>query len=202
MKRDYLPSRDAELDTWELNFITKLPAIATTLGVPTSEVTKITTAINQHRTTYNTTVAKKNEAIAATNTNKLKKKDTKSVIRKLANQLKTNNLFTEAIGKELDIITKLINFPANEKPILSATIDAHHVILKFTKRGHQGIIIYTKRGDETEFENLGFCTKTKFTDSRVNIDLSKPEERQYKAIFIFDDLPTGIESDVLSVTVI
>lgn len=202
MKKDYLPSRDAELDTWELNFMTKLPAIATALGIPAADVTKVTIAINQHRTTYNTTVAKKNEAIAATNTNNLKKKDTKLVIRKLSNQIKTNNLFTEAIGKELDILTKEVVFPANEKPILTATIDAHHVILKYVKQGRQGIIIYCKRSDETDFEEIGFCTRTKFTDTRANVDSSKPEERQYKAIYIADDVPTGMESDVVSVTVI
>ncbi|MFN8283965.1 MAG: hypothetical protein U0U67_12170 [Chitinophagales bacterium] len=202
MKKDYLPNRDAELDTWELNFITKLPAIATALGIPTADVTKVTATINQHRITYNTTVAKKNEAIAATNTNTLKKKETKDSIRKLAKQLKANNLFTEAIGRELDILTKEVTFPANEKPTLTATIDAHHVVLKYVKHTHQGIIIYTKRGDETEFENLGFCTKTKFIDTRANIDVSKPEERQYKAIYIADDVPTGIESDVVSITVI
>ena len=93
-------------------------------------------------------------------------------------------------------------FITGEKPTLTATIDAHHVVLKYVKHTHQGIIIYTKRGDETEFENLGFCTKTKFTDSRANIEISKPEERQYKAIYIADDIPTGMESDVLSITVI
>jgi hypothetical protein len=52
MGSSYIPSRDADLDTWALNFKTLISATPTNYGLQASDGTAVTNAFNSWHTAY------------------------------------------------------------------------------------------------------------------------------------------------------
>ena len=74
-KTDFIPSRDGDLDGYELNFLNKLVSHAGTLALDPAEVTRLTTSINNHRVSYAALISKRAESKSATEDNLLKKRN-------------------------------------------------------------------------------------------------------------------------------
>ena len=60
-KSDFLPRRDSDLDSFEVNFIEKLAVHSAELGLEPAVVSDITRKINDHRVTYSAMVSKKSD---------------------------------------------------------------------------------------------------------------------------------------------
>jgi hypothetical protein len=90
---------------------------------------------------------------------------------------------------------------AAQAPSLSATVELGTVLLKYRKLGHQAVLLYSCRTGEDAFTLLGTYTLNRIEDTRPNRVAGQPEQRQYYAIYMDRDQPTGSQSPTVSVVV-
>ena len=201
--KDFVKTRDGDLDGQEENFVDKLPVIAPTIGIDAAEVTSVVTILGDHRTTFSAMLSKKAESKAAVADNKLKKKFAIDEFRRIAKKIKASTGYTEAIGDELGIIGPEVETPPLEemKPNLKAEVSGNAVIIKFDKQSMEGVKIYCKRGSEASFSFLEKDVESPYTDDRPKLDPAAPEERSYYAFYVEHDDEIGMQSDIITVIV-
>ena len=129
----------------------------------------------------------------------------KTALRKLIGQIKSHDIYTEAIGMDLGVIGAEVNLTQEEintaKPKVVATIVGNYIIFDWLKRMFDGVAIYRKRGNETTFTLIGRDTFSPFEDAIGNITEGASEVRIYKFIYILDDKEIGLFSDEIKVAV-
>lgn len=202
MKGDFIPSAQADLDTWEVNFKEKVTRITQELRIADEDVTTVINKLDRHRGDYAALVAKNAEARAATSTNSQSEEDARTAYRQLANRIKNAKAYTEAMGNELRIIGVESTFnKAIAKPLLVLSHEGGHVVIKFIKDKTDGVHIYSRRGGEKEFSFLAVDTSSPYTDNRPNLVPGQTEMREYKAWHFLDDAIIGQESDVASIAI-
>ena len=203
MKNDFIPFGNGDLDSFEENFLRKIPGYAATLGINSDDISETTRIINEHRTAFAVMNSKKGEAKSATEDNLNSRSRSISEIRRLAKQIKSAKAYTSGIGDDLGIIGSDIASKETVvmKPSLKANINGHEVVIKFRKDGTDGIKLYSKRGAETEFTFLAVDTASPYNDAREKLEASKPEQREYYAYYFVSDSDVGKQSDVLKVIV-
>jgi hypothetical protein len=201
-KTDFIPKRDGDLDGYELNFLNKLAVYSAVLGIDPSEVTKINNAIDSHRTSYAEVLSKRAQSRSANEDNVLKKRMAVTELRRAAKLVKSLSNYSKAIGDDLQIIgpNKLLIMTDQLKPELSAKVNGQEVMIRFRKENTDGLKIYSRRGNEPEFTFLVLTTQSPYVDKRPKLENSKPEQREYYAVFFEDIRDIGIQSDVIKVT--
>lgn len=203
MRTDFIPTRDGDLDAHEDNFKNKLNLYAATLGIDPTEVTESIAVIDAHRNSYSVMNSKRAISKSATDENKLKKRLAINELRRMAKKIKTSKAYSTPIGEDLQIIGPGVPTPnyADLKPVIRAIVNGQDVILQFKKEGSDGIRIYSKRGIETEYTYLSLDTSSPYTDNRLRLDSTKPEQREYYAHFFIEDKEVGHRSDIVKVVV-
>ncbi|MGV8018569.1 MAG: hypothetical protein AB2L26_10385 [Ignavibacteria bacterium] len=201
--KDFISKKDGDLDEQETNFVAKFATIGLTLGFLPAEITANQTVLEAHQDAYHAMVAKKAEAKAAVAENERKKSEAIAELRRIAKKIKGCAAYTEAIGKDLqiigpDAIPPDLNFV---KPTLKGVLSGGVVVIEFDKQEMEGVKIYSKRGGETAFTFLGIDTHSPYHDNRVKLDPTKPEERQYYAFYFANDYEVGQQSDIVTVVV-
>ena len=203
MKKDFLPKRAGDLDTWQVNFLQKLPPLLSALGVDASVANDVIQAIEKHRAAYHFANQKKQEAKAATEECLAKEAIAITATRAIRNFLMSLPGYTEALGKEAGLVGAEDSTDYNNlKPTISYTLKADGtVVISFKRNKMEGVKIYSRRGDQTAFEFLATDTSSPYTDTRANLVAGQPEKREYYAIHILKDEIVGLKSDIMEVTV-
>jgi hypothetical protein len=200
---DFVPKSDDTLNTWLNNFKNKLAQYAATLNVSADDLAiyqnqcdALSAAIlevNNFRKTMQQKVQGKDEL----------RFDTVSNIRTIANRIKTEPNYTQAIGNDLGIVSSdsIIDWTV-AKPQLNAAITGGHVVLTFKRGQSNGIKIYSKRAGENAFSFLALDTHSPYHDNRPNLVEGVAEVRQYYAYFVDGhDEQVGIQSDTVNISV-
>ena len=201
-KKNYLPYRKDELDTWEEVYYDGVEPIALTLGLDAAEITTLKTTISDHRTSFSTMEAKKAESKAAVEANNAKEKLARDAIRAAAKRMKAHPNYTTELGDTLGIEgTETTLDPQNMKPTLTVSLQVNQPVVGFKKEGLTGISLYRRRGAETEFIFIGKDTYPPYLDSEPKLVERQPEVREYKAFFLDGDDEVGLESDVVKIVV-
>ncbi|MCL5030472.1 MAG: hypothetical protein M1480_15785 [Bacteroidetes bacterium] len=200
---DYLPKRDGDLDSYESTFVSKYPGIAAQLGIGTEEANSTLAIIANHKTAYSTMNEKKAEGKSAVENNAAAKSLAIAEIRRVAQQLKSNKGYTDAVGFELGIVGSAESGSDLEsiKPTLKTKIVGGNVVVSFDKQKMDGVKIYSKRTGEAEFGFLAIDTASPYEDNRPKLNGGAPEERQYYAFYLLDDAQVGQQSGIISVTI-
>ncbi|HMQ70196.1 MAG TPA: hypothetical protein PKA90_16240 [Ignavibacteria bacterium] len=203
MKKTYFPRRDSDLYTFEVNFISKLPEYSETLGLDQAEITETIGILNKHLNSFTEMNSKRAQSKAAREENQIQKNAGKKELSRIASKIKACKNYTDSIGDDLGIIGPEMTLTelSDVKPSLSSKLNGSEVILKFIKEHCDGVNIYTRRGDETEYTLLGYSKSSPYSDNRAKLDRSKPEYREYNAVYVKDGYETGHRSDVIKVTV-
>lgn len=215
MKKDYLARTDGDFDTWEEEFLTQLAIVAAVVGITPPQVTDLTTIIGDHRTLFATAVTKKNEAHAATNAARNKRKAVSAAVRPLVRQIKASPGYTTEIGENLDIIgeEEIIDWNT-AKPELKVKLDGGTIVLSFKKGQSDGIKLYSKQGNQTDFTFLATDTESPYVDNRPKLSSvsiptpgepstaveNVPETREYEAYYMLGDEQVGQLSDTIKIT--
>ena len=202
MKKDYIPAQDAEFDTWLDNFATKLPTYATTLGVDATQVTDITTGITNLRAKYTLAQQKKAEAKSWLNEFRVSRKTgTKDGLRPLINLMKANKDYTDTIGMDLRIVGEehVVDL-ATAKPSLSTVIEGGVVKVNFDKQTAEAVRIYSRINQGT-FSLIAVVLHSPFSDNRPNLQMGTPENREYFAFYMDNDVEVGLQSDTVSIKI-
>ncbi len=221
----YLPQDDAGKLAWIINFKTKMPTYATTLGIATATVTQVTTdytAFNaimawldavkkysQSITAYKNQLRDGGKVLGALPVHPTapampagSKEDIFGRISALVQTIKAHPAYTEAIGNDLWLIAddSMVD-PHAWKPILKAELQAGSPNLKWTKGHSSGIKIWVDRGDGKGFSFLATDTIPDYLDKAVLPPVGQSAMWKYQAIYILKDEEVGQMSDVLEVTV-
>ncbi|MEO6694828.1 MAG: hypothetical protein ABIY50_03275 [Ignavibacteria bacterium] len=202
-KNDFVPKRDGDLDKYEENFVNKLNAHAPTLGIDPGLVTEISTGINSHRVAFSGMISMRAQSKSATEDNLTKKLRSINDMRRGAKIIKSLRNYSPAIGDDLQIIgPDLPNIDVTIlKPVLISKVNGQLVSLSYKKNDLDGIKIFCKRNDEPDFSLLALTTVAPFVDSRLKVNPSRPEMREYYAVYFIDVNEVGLVSDRISVTI-
>lgn len=197
---DFVPSSDAELVTWATNIKGKIATEAIALGLTSDEINDVNSwcdgiikSINlaeQSKATYDSVAADKKVKVA----NAIKE------ARKFAKDVKRNNSYTVAIGKELGLVGKETTFiPSDYKPTLKATSFTGYVTVKFVKKGVEGVNLYCRKKGEATWQKSGFFAHSPCKDvSPLSVD-GQAENREYMCIGVIKDQEVGLQSNIVSV---
>lgn len=129
-------------------------------------------------------------------------KTAKKEIRAMAKRFKAHPKYTTIIGEDMGIIGKEVHYdPAVMKPKLKVTIVAEKASIAFVKSYSEGIALYSKREGDADFEFLARDSSSPYVDIRTNLEPGKPELRQYRALYLFDDKETGLVSGIVEIYV-
>ena len=198
MKVDFIPKRDGNLAFYEANFRQKLPLHAVALGLTTEEVNETIGIISEHLEAHADANYQRAISKSALEKSRLKKNAAKKELRRMAKMIKSSKNYTSDIGMDLQIIGP-DTVPKNMtdiKPVLKLNITGQLVGISFRKENALGINIYSRRGAETEFTLLVRNTAVNYTDDRAKLDGAKPEQREYYAYYVDNNVETGIRSDI------
>lgn len=201
-KKNYLPQRKDELDTWEEVFEANVEAEALTLGFDAAEILALKNIITEHRTAFGEMESKKAEKKAAVEANDIKEQAARDAIRASAKRMKAHPNYTTEKGDSLGIEgPESVLDPPNMKPSLTVSLEANKPLVDFKKEELSGISLYRRRAAETVFTFLAKDTYPPYLDSEPNLVEGQPEAREYKAFFLDGDDEVGLESDVVKIVV-
>ena len=203
MKKDFIPRRNADLNSFEENFLTKLERHSDALKLKPSQTERPIKAIEANMKAFSKMNLMKANYKAACDSYKATRKKSVSEIRRLSQLIRGSVNFTRAYAVDLQIIYPDNKFDTTKdlKPKLKIKVDAERIIIKFTKQGADGIKIYSRGGSESKFKYLAHATHHTYTDERGKSDNSKPEAREYYGIYFKEDTEIGKESDVVRVVI-
>ncbi len=121
-------------------------------------------------------------------------------VRDLANRIKADAAYTEAIGQDLGIVGTGIT-PGTDAPTLTGrALTGFQVEIAWLRGGHDAVKIQSQRASETVWTDLTIDTISPYVDTRAPLSPNTPEERRYRAAYVDDDVVTTGWSDVVVVT--
>jgi hypothetical protein len=224
-KADYLPSREDELIPWLNNFISKLPTYQTALGLTALELSEVQgeiaavdasiMGVAQARAEAAEWVAFKNLELYGPVGEPTPLTPSLPPIavsprapgilvrlRALVQRIKSHPVYTAAMGADLGIIGAEQSPPAEIKPTGTATAEpAFTARITFVKKNFDGVDIESQRNNEMTWTYLAFDAFSPYIDNRPALVAGQSEQRRYRMRYRESDVPVGLFSDTLTVTV-
>jgi hypothetical protein len=202
--RDWYPTQDSKHAVFLENFVANMDKACGVLGVPTS--------------TYAEAIASARAWLAAYSQRQEAERDFDNALFLFQKQAAATDKSVRAAAKQIkgimnvpiEVLTVLELTPTGDAPTmrvaaqaprLSASVALGSVVLKYHKLGHQAVLLYSCRTGEDAFTLLGTYTLARIEDSRPNRVPGQPEQRQYYAVYMDKDQPTGSQSGTVSVVV-
>ena len=225
MKSYYLPFADEGRVTWLNNFAQKIPAHAAVLEISTAQITSVqndaamfayaVNLVNSFKTGLSQRVGFKDILKNGPEGTPLEiptfqQPDPPAPvpsgifvrIRRLVNNIKSNDNYNEAIGNDLGIIGAEQDEATLEmKPALKIKIEAGKPIIIWKKGKADSLDIYVDRGDGKSFVYLANDSSPDFIDNTPLPDNVNMAEWKYKAIYRINDDQVGEFSDPVSTVV-
>lgn len=222
----YLPTDDIGKLRWLSNFSSKIGIYASTLGVTTQEVNGmladyaffwyVCDAKNQYSHFVQNLTAYKNAARSGDTLGAvpvaptlgaappLVSADIFGRATALAARIKKHPGYTEAIGRDLNIIgpDAMPSDLSAVQPTLKIRLQAGHPVIGWKKRGMSGIEIHVDRGDGKGFVFLAVDTVPDYMDIAPLPSAGTAVVWKYRAIYRQADERVGQWSDEASVTVV
>jgi hypothetical protein len=226
---DYLPLKETELDTWLLNFSTKMTDSGNQHGFSGDEVKRInddyvalhslvqgSETIRVNQSEY---VAYKKIIISGGANDPVPGFPTMTTptvpgvvgtiesgiverIRAFVKRLKASANYNEAVGQDFQVINPTGDkfVAATAKPVLKIKALANSIVeISFVKGESDGIELEIQRGSESSWTRIGKFIKTPAEDDTPTITPNTPEVRRYRARFLEGNKPVGLFSDIGSV---
>ena len=225
-KKHYLPKSDEGKGVWLNNFSEKLPNHAAALGISADTLTSVQNDAKMFNYMVNLVNAFKNgqgERVGYKDILKFGPEGTvlgpvpvfNNVpppanvqsgifirIRRLVQNIKSNNSYNESIGSDLGIIGSETDEVIMEmKPVLKVRMAAGKPEIVWKKGKADSIDIYVDRGDGKSFVYLANDSNPNFRDNSEIPAGAEISEWKYKAIYRIRDEQVGQFSDVASAVV-
>ena len=199
-KSDFVPTQQEELATWSDRMAKKAKVVASQLGLPEEDVTQLAECSANINVAVKDTMVAKGTANSVVAQKRLVIETNVKIIRRIAQSIKANKNYTEAIGEALGIIGSDENVNRDEiKPELTAHVSTDHVRLSFSKKGIDGVHIFSRRKEDATWQLLGTDYFSPYTDHRPLAVAGTPETREYMCRGIIHDEEVGVNSDIVSV---
>jgi len=119
--------------------------------------------------------------------------------RAIANRIKADPAYTEAIGQDLGIVGTG-SAPGTDPPVLNGrTLTGFLTEAGWNRDGHDAAKFQGQRGDETTWTDLGVDIFPPFLDNRAPLVADTLESRRYRAAFMDKDIVTTGWSDTIEI---
>jgi hypothetical protein len=198
---DYLPRADGDKIAWYNNYNTKIGADGPTVGLSAGDISAIQAKIGAYLSQFNSLMQLKNTLKAATATTRTMEKALLLDVRNQVARLKTHTGFTPAIAQNLDVVGEESAFdPDTFKPNLKVTVFPGTVRAEFGKGETDGINLYCRLRGQTGWKFVARDTNSPYEDHTPLAQAGVPEEREYAARAVLNDVEIGLMSDIVSVT--
>ncbi|HRH03159.1 MAG TPA: hypothetical protein PLI68_09760 [Bacteroidia bacterium] len=90
---------------------------------------------------------------------------------------------------------------AELKPEIKLMHTGFNVAVNFANNFKLTAKIYGRRGFEKEFKFLAMDTFSPYLDNRPKLDVNLSEEREYKVVFIDEEMEVGQVSEIVKITI-
>ncbi len=124
-------------------------------------------------------------------------------IRGAVKRIKGSPGYTPTIGEALRIVASTPPVDPNtaKPPLRARPLTMFQAELRWKRGSFSGVLVQSQRDGEADWAELGVKTGTTFVDERAPQQAGKPEVRRYRQVYVKNDEPVGLWSDVVSVTV-
>lgn len=124
-------------------------------------------------------------------------------IRAAVKRIKGAPAYTQSMGQALRVVASgSTEDPATAKPALRVkSLPMFQAELRWPRKSFSGVLVQSQRDGESDWTEHGVKTDNAFVDARPPTEVGKPEVRRYRQIYVKNDQPVGLWSDVVSVTV-
>ena len=181
-KQDYLPKEIDDIDTFFETWKNNIAALLASLGLALTHADAAKLKVSDTRTKFSAWKDIKAQAQSKADTFYASLKDTLETLRPYNQNLKTTTGYTPALGTTVGIEGPE-ETPFDEttaKPAGKAIYEGGQVTIKFNKpRQVASVEIKCRRGADTAFSFVADDTNSPYNDNRANLDVSKPENREY-----------------------
>lgn len=127
------------------------------------------------------------------------RKATEDACRASAQSIKTNADYTDAVGRDFNIIGAEIIFDAKTfKPMLTLRRVSSGVEINFEKSETEGINLYRRIEGETDWRYMARDTHSPYIDTKK---MDTHASYEYMAWAVIKDKEIGLESDTAKITV-
>jgi hypothetical protein len=179
---DYLPKDEPSLAIWLGNYQAKMTTYGATLGLAPAEMADLSTACTNLSNLIHNVESAKNTLKNLVKTKNTAMEKNIAVIRRANNKMKTNDAFTDAIGKDMGIKGSSQDVDREAaKPKLSGEAFSGYVRLKFSKNGLDGVNIYSRLKEQGNWNFLARDTNSPYDDHKTLAN-GTPEIREYMCI--------------------
>lgn len=203
MNKDFIPRRNADLNSFEKNFLNKLERYSSVLKLRKSDTESAVKAIEANKKAFSEMNLMKAKYKSVCELYETTRKKSISEIRNLSKLIRASLDFEQSHGADLGILHQENKSEptADLKPVLKIKSDKEGLIIKYVKKGTHGLVIYSKIQGDSKFKYLAHAVHNTYTDKRGKTDNSKPEAREYYGYYFFDDKEVGKQSDVVRVII-
>jgi hypothetical protein len=207
-QQDYIPKPDSDFMIWLKQLTEGVARIGTDIGISPEEQA----ALQADYADYEARLHEASSASAASKNATARKKETRRAIEKrvrsFARRVKEHpNYALGGYGGSLGIdasaartITPGTQAAATQQPSISARpLVGGRVEIKFTKRKAEAVNIYSRREGDADFVLLARVSYSPFVDKRPLLSPTKPERREYMALYVSHDQEYGQRSGIITV---
>ncbi|MEI6508387.1 MAG: hypothetical protein WCO54_07870 [Bacteroidota bacterium] len=200
--KHFMPTVIALFLSWVANFKKQLTTYASTLNLPTQQVTDLSDSCDKITAAINDTIQKLHDYEVSKATRDSIIADEKQKILVACNLFKLNAAYTDGIGQAFDIISTpdAPIDPQTFKSVITLSSGHNYVGVKFTKKGIEGVNVYCRLNGATDWTFLTLAMHSPYNDHRMLAVAGVPENREYMVIGVMADVEIGMPSDIASIT--
>jgi len=200
-KIDIVPHPDGVFLNWFDQLAAAATAKGAAAGLPATDISTLTACATELHTRFAAATAAKATADQAVIDKNASRARAEVVARAAIRRLKASTAYNEGLGAQFGVLAADDSTDMTAaKPVLTATAQLGGVVvIDFVKSKSDGVNLYSRRGADAGFTFLARDTASPYVDNRPLLVEGKPELREYKAMYILDDVETGLPSDIASI---
>jgi hypothetical protein len=203
---DFIPPGDDARKTWATTFKTAIGVDGPTLQLKPQVVTDAQALCDAIIGRIDDKAAKKNAWQSSVSACDAGNAADFTALRSTIAAIKTNSLYTDAIGADLGIIGPVDSFDPNTYQAELTSVEQtgpNLVTIKFGKAKGKidGVNVYSRRQGTSEWKFLARDTQPPYVDSTPLATPGTPEVREYRIRAVIDDQEIGDYSVTMQVTV-
>jgi hypothetical protein len=206
--QDFIPKTDVDFLSWLQQLARGAAEIGEALGITPEDLATLQGDCADYDACLHEASAASAAAKAATSRKKEARRAIEKRARSFAKRVKGHRSYAQsAYGIQLGIdasgahaISVGTQEAAQEQPKLRGRRLSHgQAEIKFTKRKAEAVNIYSKREGDADFVLLARVSYSPFVDKRPLLSPTKPERREYIALYVSHDQEYGQRSGIINV---
>lgn len=198
MKKGYIPTQQLKRLEWMEALLKQLKVDGINLGISQQKIEEFEKLVKKLREEVDAGIEMENARKSQTDKTKVADKNASTEARDIAQKVKTNDNYDDAVGKRYGIIGEENSVDvANSKPQVKAKKVPTGWELSFNLLGFfDGMKIFRKRPTDANFIFLAVDTSSPYIDTDAMVSGT-----QYYAFFMLGDEQVGLQSDTVTVQV-